>query len=210
MGVNVSRPHPLQKIFVGPSLTRPKINHDRDTRERPAFDSAIDSSPGHMLGVPREGRPVVGSFYSNDDVAIPRYCRSANSGIHLIQTALQTTVHSIGHDIQKGQYADSSPVDYLLLLLKESLSTGSACVDNRGDAGLQRHICGNAEGERVRARLGSEPVQWRPPMADVIVNIDQTGRHVQVRNIHDLAGLIRRNTLLDRRNFALEYGYISH
>jgi hypothetical protein len=47
-------------------------------------------------------------------------------------------------------------------------------------------------------------------MANVIVNIDQSGRDVEVRDIHDLSGLVRRNIFFDGSDFALENRDVSY
>ena len=47
-------------------------------------------------------------------------------------------------------------------------------------------------------------------MTNMIVNVDQPGRNVELRDIHNLSGLVSRNVFFHGSDFALENGDISH
>ena len=62
----------------------------------------------------------------------------------------------------------------------------------------------------MRSAFRSEPVEWRSSVTDVVMNIDQAGRDEELRNIHNLSGLVGGNIFFDRCDLALEYGDVAY
>src|SRR5580765_3999643 len=59
-------------------------------------------------------------------------------------------------------------------------------------------------------RVGRKPVQWRPAMTHMVVDINQARCYIEIRNIHNFPGLIRRNVFLDGSDLALENTDVSY
>jgi len=47
-------------------------------------------------------------------------------------------------------------------------------------------------------------------MTHMKVNVDEPGRNVELRDIHDFSSLVSRNVFFDSSDFALENGDVSH
>ena len=130
--------------------------------------------------------------------------------IHLIQTLLQPAIHPIRHDVEEGQHSHSGTVDHFFLFLKKGVRAGCARIYDCGDARLQREICRNPQRHRMCSSLRSKPVQRRSAVANVVMNVDQSGSHVELRDVHNFSGLICRNIFFDSRNLPLEYRNVTH
>ena len=100
-------------------------------------------------------------------------------------------------------------VDDFLLFLQKGLCTCRARIHDRGDSRLQRHIGRNSQGQRMRSRFRSEPVEWGSSMANVVVNVNQSRSNVKLRDIHNLSGLISRNVFFDRSDFSVEHSDVA-
>ena len=211
MGVNVARPHFLEyQVLISSLWPRPEIKHDRTICENAALNRTVNRSPGSVFSIPRPPGPVMGGFYSHDEVGILLDGVDTKFHIHFVQALFKPTVHAICHDVQEGQHSYSGAVDDFFLFLKKRLRPGGACIHDGGHAGLQCHISRNSKWQRMCSRVGREPVQRRPAMTDMVVNIDEPGRYIEIRDIHNLPGLIRRNVFLDGSNFALENTDVSY
>ncbi len=157
--VNVAWPHFFQdQVFVGSLRSRPEIEHDRTIRENAAFNGAVNRSPGHVFCIPRSTGPVVGSFYSHNEVGILLNGVDTKLYIHLVQSLLKPTAHPIRHDVQESQHAHSGAVNDFFLFLEERLGTGGAGIYDGGHTGLQRQIGRNSKWQSMRPRVGREPV----------------------------------------------------
>src|SRR5438477_5836123 len=60
------------------------------------------------------------------------------------------------------------------------------------------------------ARVRRKPVQRRSSETDVVMNIDETGGDIELRDIYNLCSLVFRNVLFDGSDFALEDGNIPY
>src|SRR5579872_117681 len=211
VSMNVSRPHFFQnQIFIGSVWAGPEIVHDRNVRQARAFDGSIYGSPRYVLRIPRQSRPVVRRFYADDDVTVLGDRGSACFGIHFIHTLFKPTLHAVPNDIQESENAHSGAVDDLFLFLQERLRPSRTRIYNRSDSGLEGHIGGNAERQCVHARLRREPVERRSSVTNMVVNVDQPGSYVELRDVNNFPGLISRNIFLDSCDLALEHSDVTH
>src|SRR5712691_6046199 len=106
VSVNVARSHLFQdQVLVSSLRSRPEIKHDGNIRERAAFNGAVNRSPGDVLRIPRLLRPVVGGFYSDDEVRVSFDGGGAKLGVHLVQALLEPAAHAIRHDVQKSEHS---------------------------------------------------------------------------------------------------------
>ena len=62
----------------------------------------------------------------------------------------------------------------------------------------------------MRSRFRSEPVQWRPSMTHMKVNVDEPGCNVELRGIHNFSCLVSRDIFFDGSDFALEDSDVSY
>ena len=114
----------------------------------------------------------MGGFYSYDEVGIFFNSGGAEFRVHFIQASFEATSHAICDDIQESQHSHFGVVDDFLLFLQKGLCTCRARIHDRGDSRLQRHIGRNSQGQRMRSRFRSEPVEWGSSMANVVVNVN--------------------------------------
>ena len=82
-----------------------------------------------MLRIPGLLGPEMRRLHADDDVGILFDRLSAELWVHLVDTLLQTTVHSIRHNVQKGQHPHLGMIDDFFLLLKKRLGSGGTCVN---------------------------------------------------------------------------------
>ncbi len=90
---------------------------------------------------------------------------------------------------------------------REVLEVAPAGAAGVGDGGHP-----DAEGEPVRidAVVAGVGILLAGPGEDVDVDVDQAGRHVEPRRVHDLERLPRWDALLDRGDLPSRDGHVAH
>src|SRR5580765_971642 len=120
VGVYVARPHFLEyQVLISTLWPRPEIKHDRTICENAALNRTVNRSPGSVFSIPRSPGPVMGGFYSHDEVGIFLDGVDTKFHIHFVQALFKPTVHAICHDIQEGQHSYSGAVNDFFLFLKK-------------------------------------------------------------------------------------------
>ena len=117
-------------------------------------------------------------LHANNNLWVFLDCLSAQLRIHFINALFQPAVHAIGDNVQESQYPYLGVVNDFFFLLKKSLRPGGPCIHNRGHAGLQGNISWDSKRFGVCSTIRCEPVQRRPSVADMKMNVDEPGGYI--------------------------------
>ena len=153
------------------------------------LDRAVHGGPGRVEFVPRFFRPIMRGLHAHNVRLVLLDRGRAALDVHLVHDLLQSAVHPVGDNVEEGHHADFGMVNDGLFQAQKGVRTAAAGIHGGGDAPGEEKIRGNPKGRSVSNRGRLKPVERRPAVTHVNVNVHQARRHGEAADVHDLSGV---------------------